>query len=62
MEYVIIEAGDHPQMMLKVNKAINEGWRPQGGIAAYTILQRDHNGREWMEIWFMQALVKETGK
>lgn len=62
MEYLIVDAGDHPEMIKKVNAKIVEGWKPLGGIAAYTIAQRDHNGHEWMEIWFMQAMIKETGK
>ena len=62
MKYTILEAGDHAGMEIKVNKALAVGWKPQGGIAAYTITQRDHNGHEWMEIWFMQAMIKETEK
>lgn len=62
MEYLILDAGDHLGMIKKVTAKIAEGWRPLGGIAAYTIAQRDHYGHEWMEIWFMQAMTKETGK
>lgn len=61
-EYMILEAGDHPQMTKKVMEAIDHGWQPHGGIAAYTILQRDQTGAEWMEIWFMQAMIKESSK
>lgn len=59
MKYLILDAGDHSEMMKKVNEKIAEGWNPLGGIAAYTIAQRDGYNREWMEIWFMQALIME---
>jgi hypothetical protein len=62
MEYLILAESDHPEMIKKVTAKIAEGWRPLGGIAAYTIAQRDHNSHEWMELWFMQAMTKETGK
>jgi hypothetical protein len=62
MEYMILEAGDHPEMEIKVNKALAAGWKPQGGIAAYTVMERDGYGKTYHNIWFMQAMIKETGK
>jgi hypothetical protein len=62
MEYLIIEAREPAEMAVKINKAIASGWKPQGGIAAYTVMTRNGNGGSWYEIWFMQAIVKEIGK
>jgi hypothetical protein len=62
MEYMILEAGDHAEMAVKVNKAITAGWKPQGSIAAYTVMERDGYDNTFYNIWFMQAMTKETGK
>jgi predicted RNA polymerase sigma factor len=67
MEYLILEANDHPEMMVKVNKAVASGYRPQGGIAAYTVIEpvRDSSGHVYETyhyIWFMQAMIKEAPK
>lgn len=66
MEYLIIEARGHAEMAVKINKAIASGWKPQGGIAVYTVMTQDGwrslNGNTFHEIWFMQAIVKEIGK
>lgn len=46
MEYSVLKSADLERLANKVNEAIAEGWRPQGGIA--------HNGHS---LW-AQALVK----
>lgn len=62
MEYAVIYAGDFEELERKVNTSLGSGWRPQGGVGAYTVMQPDGNGGSYYEIWYMQAIVKETGK
>lgn len=59
MEYMILEGGTHEELATKVNKALCAGWKPQGAVAAFTISQQGPNREQWMEIWFMQAIIKE---
>jgi len=54
MEYTIIEAqGSAQQLEAAVNRAIQEGWEPIGGVAvAYS-----PNSGNW---WYYQAMVRKA--
>ena len=60
MEYSIIEDHSLRYLIDDVNKAIREGWRPQGGICAY--YDRDISKISEQPPWerFAQAMLKES--
>ncbi len=56
MEYRVIEAGAFSTLVDVVNKAIKEGWKPQGGVAVKRwktpTTQEGHN--------YIQVMIKEA--
>ena len=60
MEYTVIKGYELERLIDDVNKAIREGWRPQGGICAY--YDRDISKISEQPPWerFAQAMLKES--
>ena len=57
MEYSIVEGLNVRDVIRKVNLKIEEGWKPEGGIAlTKEALPQSPNSR------FFQAIIKETKK
>jgi hypothetical protein len=56
--YVVASAGDLDSLAIEVNKYIQGGgWKPQGGVCAYQVTQRDSYGNQHTELWFSQAMI-----
>lgn len=36
MEYIIIERDDVDDLSEKINSLMEDGWKPQGGVSAYS--------------------------
>lgn len=60
MKYIIIEQLDHESLIEDVNKKLDEGWKPQGGVSMATYIFKDPR-RDYEEIrdYYCQALVRE---
>jgi hypothetical protein len=54
MEYKVIEANDTAGLQQEVNREIQAGWVPQGGVA----VAQSEITSTW---WYYQAMVKRTG-
>jgi len=52
-KYRVIVDSHFSRFLDKVNEAIREGWRPQGGIAVMK------NPKGEYDAWYHQALIKE---
>jgi hypothetical protein len=50
MEYRVIEEVNVSDLIIEVNNAIKQGWKPQGGICA---INKDQCGSVWA-----QAIIK----
>jgi hypothetical protein len=55
MKYIIVCCKDLIEFAARVNDALDDGWRLQGGLAVTATT--DHRGD--FEEWFYQAMVKE---
>jgi hypothetical protein len=59
MEYKIIDACSFSHLASEVNEALRTGWRPQGGVAAYTVMEGS-SSQPSFEIWYMQAITRTS--
>jgi len=57
MDYDILQAGDLLALSRLVKAQTEKGWEPLGGAQSFNLHQRDPNGHEWVETWFMQTMV-----
>lgn len=55
VEYTLVDSSDVTELIAKVNRLIDEGWRPQGGIAV-----------AWFDVagdltaWHYQAMIRDV--
>lgn len=61
MKYTVIEEFELGTLIEKVNEKIDEGWKPQGGIASESyIFKNPREGYdESLRDYYCQALVRE---
>jgi len=55
MKYTVITAPDHSDLIKKVNTAIEDGWRPTGGVALLNI----HQAVPQPAMVLTQAMIKD---
>ena len=53
MNYRICEADSAKKLERRVNRLIEEGWRPSGSLA----VAQSHQSAKW---WFYQAMIQEA--
>jgi hypothetical protein len=56
MRYRLVEAKDVEGLEQDVNAAIEDGWRPVGGVC---VVNSQANTYAW---WFYQAMVRDGGR
>lgn len=61
-EYKILWEGDLNSLADLVNKAIADGWQPQGGVTSYQTHCRDGYGNTNIDVYFTQAVTKDYPK
>lgn len=44
----------------KVKKEFKLGWKPQGGICSFTVIETLPDNKHFYSVWFTQAMIKET--
>lgn len=65
MKYEIIYSASSNDLVIKVNDAIEQGWRPIGGASSHIDEYEKHKNRDGdtkigaIEVCFIQAMIKD---
>ena len=59
MKYFVVKAGHHSKLIIEINKLIEKGWKPLGGVCAVNIFE-NNSGSLYAKIPDLyQAMIKE---
>ena len=57
MKYEILQSTSATDLAEQVQKKLDTGWRPVGGVSTYAEKQRDRYDQPWDQYWFVQAVT-----